>query len=143
MVDFDQRAGRIKRLVLGDLLHRQDRPARNVVLVENFHRLELGLGHGPGFDTREDLVEMRQALGWRRIVRISLPTRLADHIANLLPDGSLGDEIEIGVRIVFPTLALENTSRLTATGIITGTWHGIPERNSLAVLAIFLHRTAL
>src|SRR5947209_16660187 len=71
---------------------------------------------------------------------MGLPARLADHIANLLPDGRLGDEIDVRIGIGFPTFALQNAARLTATGIVAGARNGIPEGNAFAVLAVFLER---
>src|SRR5437899_7679553 len=53
VVDFDDGAGFAQGGLLGDLLHRENRPARDVVLVEDFHGLELGLGHGPLLDARD------------------------------------------------------------------------------------------
>jgi hypothetical protein len=41
MIDLDHGADGAQRLVFRDLLHRQDRTAGDVVLVEDFHRLEL------------------------------------------------------------------------------------------------------
>jgi hypothetical protein len=41
VIDLDHGAGGAQRLVFGDLLHRRDRAAGDVVL-EDFHRLELG-----------------------------------------------------------------------------------------------------
>src|ERR1700686_600526 len=54
MIDLDHGSRLPQRRLLGDLLHRQDRAAWDVVLVEQLHRLELGLGLGPLFDLAED-----------------------------------------------------------------------------------------
>src|SRR5665213_1226727 len=74
---------------------------------------------------------------------MGFPTRLADHVADLLPHRRLGDEIDVGVRIVFPALALENTARLTATGIVPRTWRRVAERDAFAVLAVLGQRSRL
>src|ERR1700722_9211978 len=71
---------------------------------------------------------------------MGLPAGLADNIANLLPDRRLGDEVDVGVRIGLPALALEDAARLTAAGIVAGAWHRIAKRNAFAELAVFLER---
>src|SRR3984957_12726141 len=71
---------------------------------------------------------------------MGLPAGLADNIANLLPDRRLGDEVDVGVRIGLPALALENAARLTAAGIVAGARHRIAKRNAFAELAVFLER---
>src|SRR5664279_3620861 len=140
MVDLDHRAGRAQRLLLGDLLHRQDRPARDVVLVEQVHGLKLGHGHGELLDAGEDRLELRQPRLRRGVAGIGLPGRLADHVADFVPYRRLGDEIEIGVGIVLPTLALDDPARLTAAGVVAGARHCFAEGNALAVLAVFGER---
>ena len=141
MIDLDDGAGRAQRLLLGDLLHRQDRPARDVVLVEQVHGLELGHGHGELLDAGEDRLELRQPRLRRGVFRIGLPGRLADHVADLVPHRRLGDEIEIGIGVVLPALALDDPARLTAARIVAGARHRFAERNALAVLAVFGERT--
>src|SRR3954454_8071460 len=141
MIHLDDGAGRTQRLIFRQLLHRQDRTARNVVLVENFHRLELGLGHGPLLDARENLVQARQPGRGLGVVGMGFPARLADNIADLLPNRRLSDEIDVGVGIVLPALALQNTARLAAAGIVAGARNRIAERNAFTVLAVFLERT--
>src|SRR6202011_4744990 len=71
---------------------------------------------------------------------MGLPAGLADDIANLLPDRRLGDEVDVGIGIGLPALALQNAARLAAAGIVAGARHGVAERNALAVLAVFLER---
>src|SRR3954452_220241 len=72
---------------------------------------------------------------------MGLPAGFADHVADLLPDRRLGDEIEVGVGIGLPALAFEDAAGLAAAGIVAGARHGIAERNAFAVLAVFLQRT--
>src|SRR5215469_7452695 len=141
MIDLDHGAGLAERLVLGDLLHRQDRSAGDVVLVENIHGLELGLGHGPLLDAPEDLVEPRQTGRGLGVIGMRLPSGLADHVADLLPYRGLGDEIDVGVGIGLPALALDNASRLAAAGVVAGARHGIAEWDAFAELAVFLQGT--
>src|SRR6202030_1040116 len=141
MIHLDDGAGGEQRLMLDQLLHRQDRTAGDVVLVENFHRLELGLGHGPLLDAREDLVKPRQPGGRLGVIGMGLPAGLADDVANLLPNLRLGDEVDVGVWIGLPALALQDAARLTAAGIVASAWYCVAERNSLAVLAVFRQRT--
>src|SRR6266581_2410837 len=127
VVDLDDGAGLAQRRFLGDLLHRQDRPAGNVVLVEDIHGLELGLGPGPFLDRREDLCQARQPGARSGVVGVGDPILLADHLADRRPDRGLGDEVDVGVGIVFPTLALEDPAGLAAPGGIAGARHGIAE----------------
>src|SRR5262245_53380119 len=141
MIDLDYGAGSTQRLVFGDLLHRQDWAAGDVVLVEDFHRLELGLRHRPLLDAGENLVQPRQAGRRLGVVRIGLPGRLADHVADLLPHRRLGDEVDVGVGIGLPALALENAARLTAAGVVAGARYGVAERNAFTELAVLLQRT--
>src|SRR5882762_8955001 len=74
---------------------------------------------------------------------MGLPAGLADDVADLLPDRGLGDEVDVGVGIGLPALALQDAAGLTAAGIVAGTRHGIAERNAFAELTVFLQRTAL
>src|ERR1700728_3875603 len=71
---------------------------------------------------------------------MGLPAGLADHIANLLPDRGLGDEIDIGIGIGLPALAFQDAAGLAAAGIIAGAWHRVAERNAFAELAVFPER---
>ena len=61
MVDFDDGARGTQRLFLGKLLHREDGAAGNVVLIEDVHRFELGLGDRPRLHRLEHraVVEVR------------------------------------------------------------------------------------
>src|SRR5260370_841664 len=140
MIDLDHGAGGAQRLIFGELLHRQDRPAGDVVPVENLHRLEFGLRHGPLLDAREDFVEPRQARRRLGVIGMGLPAGLADDIANLLPHWRLGDEADVGVGIGLPALALQNPARLAAPGIITPPRHRFAEWNAPTILPVFFHR---
>src|ERR1700723_586575 len=60
MIDLDDGAAGAQRGFSSQFLHRQDRTAGNVVLVELGHGLEFGFGHGPAFDRGEDLHQARQ-----------------------------------------------------------------------------------
>src|SRR5262252_5862880 len=143
MIHFDHRAGFAQRLILGDLFHRQDRTARDVVFVEDLHRFKFGLGLRPLLDRVEDLAQARQPRRRRGIVRIGFPFRLADYVADRAPDRRLRDEIDVGVRIGLPAFALEDPAGLAATGIIAGARHSIAEAHALAVLAVFGQRAML
>src|SRR5450631_18175 len=70
-----------------------------------------------------------------------LPAGFADDVADLLPDRRLGDEVDVGVRIGLPALALQDAPGLAAARIIAGARHRFAERNPFAILAIFLERT--
>src|SRR6202022_852369 len=111
---------------------------RNVDRVASIHDLELGHGHGPLLDRREDVLEARQARVRRGVVRIGLPLRLADQVADRTPHRGLRDEIDVGIRIGLPALAFENPARLSATRIVAGARHGLAEFHAFAVLAVFL-----
>src|SRR5690606_1903534 len=114
MVHLDDGACGPQRLIFCQFLHRQDGPAGVVVLVEDIHGLELRLGHGPLLNAIEDLLEPREARLWRRIVRMGLPIGLADHIANLVTDGRLSDEVDVGGGIGLPALALRTPAWLAS-----------------------------
>ena len=79
----------------------------------------------------------------RGVVGIGLPFRLADEVADLAPDRRLGDEVDVGIRVVLPALALEDAPGLPATGIVARTRDRIAERDALAVLAVFRERSML
>src|SRR3546814_2883341 len=55
----------------------------------------------------------------------------------------LGDEVDVGVGVGLPALALDDPARLAAAGVVTGARHGVAEGNALAVLAVFLQRSVL
>src|SRR6185312_863728 len=105
--------------------------------------LEPRLRHGPLFDGVEDFAQPRQACGRGRVIRVGLPLGLADHIADPFPHRRLRDEIDVRIRIALPAFAFQNPARLTATRIIAGAWHRLPERNTFAVLAVFRERPML
>src|SRR5262249_52879545 len=128
---------------LCELFHRQDWTAGDVVFVEDFHGLELGLGHGPLLDGVEDELETGETGLRRREIGLGLPLGLADHIANRLPDRSLGNKINVGVGVGLPTFAPDDPARLSAAGVVAGARHGIAEWNSLPILAVFGERTFL
>src|ERR1700735_5044647 len=71
---------------------------------------------------------------------MGLPAGLADHVADLLPDRGLGDEIDVSVGIGLPALAFQDAAGLAAAGIIAGARHRVAERNAFAELAVFLQR---
>ena len=79
----------------------------------------------------------------RGIVGIVFPFGLADDIADLFPHGGLRDEVDVGVGIGLPALALHDPARLTATGIVAGARCRIAERNALAELRVFRQRASL
>src|SRR5207244_4243202 len=56
------------------------------------------------------------------------------------PHRRLGDEIDVGVGVALPALALQDPAGLTAARIVAGARHRSAERHALAVLAVFLQR---
>ena len=143
MIDLDDRAGGAQAFVLGDFLHGQDWANRNVLRVTDIHDLVLGLGHRPGFDRIEDLVQLVQPF-WRRGIALGLfPLGTPNRVADLLPDGRLRDEIRVGVRIGFPTLALQYAPRLATATVVAGPRCCIAERDAFAELAVFLQRPCI
>src|SRR4029079_5373218 len=136
MVDLDHRAGVAQRLLLGDLLHRQDRPDWNIDRVAFLHDLELGHGPPPFFNRVEDGFEPRQPRRRRGVVRIGLPFRLADQLADRTPYGRLRDEVDVGIGIGLPALALDNPAGLPSAGVVAGTRRRFSEGNGLTVLAV-------
>src|ERR1700722_7580187 len=138
MIHLDDGAAGAQRGFGSQFLHRQDRTARNVVLVELGHGFEFGFGHGPAFDRGEDLHQARQARVRRRVVGIGDPLRLADDVADFLPHRRLGDEVEIRVRVGFPALALDDPAGLaTARGVARARYRGA--ELALGELRVFLH----
>src|SRR5215472_4650716 len=85
MIDFDDGSSGAQRRLRRQLLHGQDRPARDVVLVELGHGLELVLGHGPLLDGVEHLLQARQPRIRRGVIRVRDPLFLADDLADLGP----------------------------------------------------------
>src|SRR5262249_14260854 len=77
----------------------------------------------------------------RGVVRIGLPVRFTDQVADCTPHRRLGDEIDVGVWIALPALALEDPAGLPAAGIVAGPRHRLAERNVFAVLAVFGERS--
>src|SRR5262249_35402611 len=143
VIDLHHGAGLAQRLLLGELLHRQDRPNRNVERIAQLHDLELGLGHGPLLDRVEDVPQPRQPLRRRGIVGTGLPLGLADEAADLLPHRRLGDEVHVGIGIGLPAFALHDPPRLATAGIVAGARHRLAERDAFAILAVFLERAVL
>src|SRR5690606_20669943 len=66
---------------------------------------------------------------------------LADDSADLVPDGRLSDEVDVGVGVGLPDLPLHNPAGLASARGITGARHGIAERIAFAVLRILGQRT--
>src|SRR3954468_23365305 len=89
------------------------------------------------------MLEPRQPRRRLGIVRIGLPFRLADQVADRLPHRCLGDEIDVGVGIGLPAFALEDPAGLAAAGIIARAWHRFAERDVFAVLAVLRERPML
>ena len=81
---------------------------------------------------------MRQSLWWSRVVGVANPVFLANHFAHRRPHRRLGDEINIGVRVGFPALALQDGAGLTAARCIAGTRDRIAKRR-IGVLRVFVH----
>src|SRR6185295_8998365 len=82
----------------------------------------------------------RQARRRLGIIRIGLPLRLTDQVADRLPYRRLGDEIDVGVGIALPAFALQDPAGLAAAGIVAGARGRAAERNTFAVLAVFGQR---
>src|SRR4029077_3250510 len=138
MIDLDDGAGGAQRRLRRQFFHRQNRAARNVVLVEFRHGLELGFCHRPGLDRGKHLHQTRQARTGRGVVRMSDPGFLADHFADVLPYRRLGDEVQISVGIFLPALALEDPARLPAAGRFAGARYRRAEL-AVRILGVFLH----
>src|SRR5665213_2741333 len=143
VIDFHHRAGFTQRWLRGDFLHRQDRTDRDIDRVAGLLDLELGLGQGPGFDAREDRLELGQPRARRGVFRIGLPGRFADQIADRAPDRRLCDEVDVGIGVFRRAFALKYPARLAAARIVAGARRGVAEGNALAVLAVFGERAGL
>src|SRR5690242_19861445 len=114
MVDFHNGSGCSQRLVLGEFLHRQDRPAGDIELVKDVHGIELGLRHGPLLNAGENFVEPWQPGRGLRVIWMGFPAWLADHVSDLLPDRRLGNKVDVSVGIGLPAFALEDAAGLTS-----------------------------
>ena len=79
----------------------------------------------------------------RRVVRVLLPLRPADQVADLLPHRGLGDEVGVGVVVGLPALAFEDAAGLPAAGIVGGPRHRVLERDVLAVLRVLGERAGV
>src|ERR1700744_1273347 len=143
VVALDDRAAGAQRRVRHDLLHRQDGTARDVELVEDGHRLQLRLRLRPLLDAREDRLLVQQPGGGRLVGVVVDPAFLADDLAHGRPDRGLRDEVDVGVRIGLPALALEDRPGLAAAGGVAGARHGVAEL-AVRILRILLeHAGAL
>src|SRR6202040_1610626 len=90
-----------------------------------------------------EVPQPRQACRRRRIGRIGLPFWLSDEITDRPPHRRLGDEIDVGVGIALPALAVEDPAGRTAAGIVPRARHRLAERNAFAVLAVLDQRPVL
>ena len=100
---------------MGKLLHGKHRPTRHLELPQYVDRLELGLVGEPLLYVRKDIEEARLAGAGGGVRRIFRPFRLTDRLAGPFPILFLDREIDVGVRVGFPALALEDPARLPAT----------------------------
>src|SRR3546814_11322288 len=101
------------------------------------------LGLGPLLDGVEDLRDLVEAGLRLDVSRVFLPLRLADEVADVAPHRRLGDEVDVGVGVGLPALALDDPARLAAAGVVTGARPGVADGNALAVLAVFLPRARI
>src|SRR6185312_8802265 len=79
----------------------------------------------------------------RRVLRMGFRGRFTAQVRDFAPDRRLRDEVDVGVGIVLPALALQNPAGLAAAGIVAGAWRCVLEWNVLAVLAVFCERAGL
>ena len=143
MVDLDDGAGLAQARLVRDLLHRQDRPDRDVERVADLHHIEFGPLHGPIFDGTEHLVEPGQPRLRRRVAGVVLPFGPLDQVADLRPRRRLGDEIGVGVVVGLPALAFEDAAGLSAARIVGRARHRVLERDVLAVLRVLGERAGI
>src|SRR6516165_3138454 len=95
MIDLDQHAALVERLVLVDVFHRQDRAARHIDLVQRRHDLEFGFRHRPFLDDREAFGDLRQPSLWRRETGIGDQFLAAAQFHQRFPARRLNDHIDI------------------------------------------------
>src|SRR5690606_37618539 len=125
VLDLDDGTRLAQRRVLGDLLHGEHRCARNVELAQDVDGLELGLVGEPRLDIGKDVEDLVLARLGRVVGGIVYPFRLADGAADRLPGMALDGEVDIGVGILFPALALQHPARLSAAAGIAAARHHV------------------
>src|ERR1700730_4755511 len=125
MVDFDQHAALVEFLVLVDVLHRQDRPARDVELVERIHDLELGLGDRPFLDDREAFGDTRQPRLGGRVVWVVDQLLAADDLHQRRPRGRLDNHIDVVIGAAWS--AAQCRAGLTTARGVAGARHLVAE----------------
>src|SRR5205085_8422039 len=90
-------------------------------------RLELGFVGQLLLDLCKDLEDVRLARLGSGVLRILRPFRLADRLAGPLPVLLLDREVDVGVRVGFPALALEDPAGLSAAACVAAARDSIGE----------------
>src|SRR6266478_915224 len=114
LLHLDHGAAGAQGRIVGNFLHGKHRRAGHLELAQDVDRLELGLVGQPLLDLCKDIEDVGLAGAGSGVYRIFRPFRLPDRLAGLRPVLFLDREIDVGVRVGVPALALEYPARLPA-----------------------------
>src|ERR1700730_13540068 len=137
VVDVDDRAALAQVGGLRQFLHRENRRAWNVELAQNVDRFVLGLVLEPLFDRLEDVEDLVLTRFGRHIGGVFGPLGFADGSGDRLPRMALNGEIDVSVRVGFPTLTFQDPTGLSAAAGIAAAGHDIGE-TAMRVLRVLL-----
>src|SRR6185437_12800336 len=103
------------------------RGAGDLPLAEDVDRLPLGLVREPLLDLGEDLEDLVGAGTGRAVARVLCPLRAADGLRCALPVLLLQGEVDVGVGVGLPALALHHPARLAAAAGVAAARHRLAE----------------
>src|SRR5258708_11501847 len=136
MLHLDDASAGAQERVVGKLLQGKHRPEWHLELAQDVDRLELGFVGEPFLDVCKDIEDVRLSGEGSGVCRIFRPFRLTDRLAGALPVLFLDREIDVGVRVSFPALALEYPARLPAAAGVAAARYRIAKR-SVRILRVF------
>src|SRR5712692_3599841 len=137
LLHLDHGAAGAQGRIVGNFLHGKHRRAWHLELAQHVDRLELGLVGQPRLDLCKDIEDVRLARAGGGVGRICRPFWLPDRLAGLRPVLLLDREVDVGVRVGFPALALEYPARLPAAACVSAAGDRIGEL-PVRILRVFL-----
>lgn len=126
-----------QRRVVSNFLHAQHRGARDPVLAQDVDGLVLGLVRQPLLGLGEDVEDVRLAGLGGGVSGVVFPFGLADGLAGGAPVLWLDGEVDVGVGVVLPALALQDPARVAAAAGVAAAGHGVGE-GAVGVLRVLL-----